>query len=66
MSTISVEPITSLPKCVVCGEPIMMHWKDKEKGLGKSELYMSDHENVVHVKCAKGKSLDEILKEQGK
>lgn len=63
MTTHSTEPIKELGNCIVCGKPIMMHWKDKHKELGKSELTLSDDQYVVHVRCAKGKSIDTIIAE---
>lgn len=57
-------PVKSLGNCLICGEPILQAWYDKEEKNGRSEMYQDVKGGVVHYFCNGGKTLQELNEER--
>lgn len=56
------EPVKQLGNCIVCGNPIMIHFRSEKDELGKSEMYNSDNQgHALHLKCAEGHPVTEVV-----
>jgi len=56
--------IKELGNCLICGNPILKLWKDKEEKNGQSEVYTEKEKGFVHYACTGGKSLKQLNDER--